>query len=414
MIEPIPEGWEKIQLKKLASNEEYSFIDGDWIESEHIIDKGIRIIQTGNIGIGKYIDNPNHKKFINCDSFEKLNCKKVLPDDLLICRLADPIGRTCIVPNHEKFYVTAVDVVILRVDSQKYDKRFVMHYLNDPSTLKKIGELAGGSTRQRISRTNLGNIELKLPTFEEQRKIASILETVDNNIDKTHEIIEKHEMMKKGLMHDLFIKGLDENQDPIKGWNFKKLIDLSVFIKDGTHGSFQDYENGIPMLSAKDIQYGEIILNNNPRTISFSDYKSIHSTYKIQKEDILLTIVGTIGRTAIVKTDEIFTLQRSVAIIRPKEWVNPPYLCYYMNSSSFQKSLELAVNASAQGGVYLGSLNKINVLIPEDVTIQIQIAENLKAIDKKIIVEKKYLNKLQKIKTGLMQDLLTGKVRVKT
>lgn len=266
-----------------------------------------------------------------------------------------------------------------------------------------------------INQSVLKQIIINIPkSIKEQQKIASILENVDNNIYKTQKIIEKYEMMKQGLMNDLFTKGIDENGNPANGWNFKKLIDLCLFIKDGTHGSFKDYENGIPMLSAKDIKSGKIILDNNPRTISKSDYDSIHSKYKIQKGDVLLTIVGSIGRTAIVNTDKIFTLQRSVAIIRPKEDVNSIYLCYYLNSSSFQKALELAVNASAQGGVYLGSLNDIEILIPKDSAIQLQIARKLKSIDNTIKSDQKYLNKLEKIKTGLMQDLLTGKVRVKT
>lgn len=160
-----------------------SFLDGDWIESEHITNEGIRIIQTGNIGIGKYLDKPEHKKYISESSFNQLKCKKVFPGDLLICRLADPIGRCCIVPNDEDFYVTAVDVIILR-PSKEYSKRFLLYYLNDKKTLKVVNDQSGGSTRQRISRTNYGKIELKLPKYlEEQKAIANILTTIDQSIE---------------------------------------------------------------------------------------------------------------------------------------------------------------------------------------------------------------------------------------
>src|SRR5687768_12247629 len=124
------ENWKPFKIEELADkNIVNSFVDGDWIESEHIINEGVRIIQTGNIGIGRYLDKAGSKKFISTASFKKLKCKKVFPGDLLICRLADPIGRCCIVPDLEEYFVTAVDVIILR-PSKLFSKLFLLYYLN--------------------------------------------------------------------------------------------------------------------------------------------------------------------------------------------------------------------------------------------------------------------------------------------
>jgi type I restriction enzyme S subunit len=92
------EGWVETCLFELADGKKNQFDDGDWIESEYITDKGIRLIQTGNIGIGKFLDKES-KKYISEESFIKLNCKEVLQGDLLICRLAEPAGRACVMPN---------------------------------------------------------------------------------------------------------------------------------------------------------------------------------------------------------------------------------------------------------------------------------------------------------------------------
>jgi type I restriction enzyme S subunit len=133
----------------------------------------------------------------------------------------------------------------------------------------------------------------------------------------------------------------------------------------------------------------------------------------LQEGDVVLTIVGTIGRSAVLrKLTEKFTFQRSVAILRPKKEVNPSYLYHYTNTSEFQKNLEMAVNASAQGGVYLGALNKMPIVVPDEPKSQTEIVNILDSIDEKIDTERSYLDKLAKIKSGLMQDLLTGKVRV--
>ncbi len=100
------------------------------------MENGIRLIQTGNIGIGNFKEKKS-KKFISSESFDELKCKEVIEGDILICRLADPIGRSCIVPNLETKSITSVDVVILRPDETKYNTRFINYSLNAFKTLKK-------------------------------------------------------------------------------------------------------------------------------------------------------------------------------------------------------------------------------------------------------------------------------------
>jgi type I restriction enzyme S subunit len=258
-----------------------------------------------------------------------------------------------------------------------------------------------------IKFSDLKNLRFKIPkAFTEQEKIAKVLQSVDNAIDKTKELIEKHKKMKQGLTQSLFdAKHLIGTE--------QKLSECCIFIRDGTHGSYEDSENGIPLLSAKDVVYGKVIRDNNPRRISLRDYYSIHSKYELQEGDVVLTIVGTIGRSAVLrKLTEKFTFQRSVAILRPKKGVNPSYLYHYTNTFEFQKNLEMVVNASAQGGVYLGALNKMYIVVPDEPKSQTEIVSILDSIDEKIDAERSYLDKLAKIKSGLMQDLLTGKVRV--
>src|SRR5699024_9280039 len=87
--------------------------DGDWIQNEHITDSGTyRIIQTGNIGVGKFIPRDDYSKYINAESFNVLNANEIFPGDLLISRLAEPAGRCIILPNIGENMVTAVDVAI--------------------------------------------------------------------------------------------------------------------------------------------------------------------------------------------------------------------------------------------------------------------------------------------------------------
>lgn len=106
--------WEVKTLFDLAARKKELFDDGDWIESEHITTEGIRLIQTGNIGVGSFVEKDD-KKYINEASFTSLRCKQLMKGDLLVCRLADPAGRACVLGDiGEDRIVTSVDVTIFR------------------------------------------------------------------------------------------------------------------------------------------------------------------------------------------------------------------------------------------------------------------------------------------------------------
>ena len=100
----------------------------------------------------------------------------------------------------------------------------------------------------------------------------------------------------------------------VEGWAKCPLEDLTSLIKDGSHGSHADVADGIPFLSAKDVRDGKLEIPSDCRRISEADYSTIHKNYEISTNDILLTIVGSIGRCYLMSGIEPrFSIQRSVA-----------------------------------------------------------------------------------------------------
>lgn len=283
-----------------------------------------------------------------------------------------------------------------------------------------INKKAQGSTFTAINREDVKKIEFTIPLNKsEQEKIAEILSKVDEDIEKTKDIIEETEKLKNGLMQELLTKGIGHTKfkktksgEIPEAWEVCKLSEITDLIKDGTHGTHKNYQNGVPLLSAKDIINGEITLNNNPRLISESDFNLIHRGYQIKEKDILLTVVGTIGRVSLIKDyTKKFTVQRSVAILRFKKEFYPEFYYQYLSSSFFQKLLLEKARGAAQVGVYLASLGEIFVnKLP--IKEQKEIAEILSSVDEKISVNKKLKEKLTQLKKGLMSDLLSGKIRV--
>ena len=194
--------WEEFQLSDLALSGKNNFTDGDWVESVHIKDSGCRLIQTGNIGVG-YFKNKN-KKYISKDSFDELKCTEVHVGDLLICRLAEPAGRACIVPDiGESKMLTSVDVIIMRTDTTKALTKYLSYYFSLNHTLHRVSALCGGSTRSRVSRSVLGKMKLSLPDVQEQQKIAAVLTTADKEIELLEQQLADLQQEKKALMQVL-------------------------------------------------------------------------------------------------------------------------------------------------------------------------------------------------------------------
>ncbi|MBI5354258.1 MAG: restriction endonuclease subunit S [Chloroflexi bacterium] len=155
------------------------FTDGNWILSENMDANGkYGVIQLKHVGIGEFLGYKDFN-FINEKTFNDLRCTEVLPGDVLISRMADPIGRACIVPQLPFPCVTAVDVTIVRIDKNIAEPEFIMHLCNSPSMREKIDRAVRGTTRARITRTELGELEIPLPPLTEQKRIASLLARAD-------------------------------------------------------------------------------------------------------------------------------------------------------------------------------------------------------------------------------------------
>ncbi|MDK9561530.1 restriction endonuclease subunit S [Gallibacterium anatis] len=148
-------------------------------------------------------------------------------------------------------------------------------------------------------------------------------------------------------------------------WEKCKLGEVLALLKDGTHGTHKNVEaDGVFLLSAKNIKDGKIYIDKNDRKISRQDFLDIHKTFSLQNGDVLLTIVGSIGEAAIIQHVENITFQRSVAYLRPKENLASQFLFTTITTSSFQNELVKRQVTSAQSGVYLGQLEKIEITLP--------------------------------------------------
>ena len=195
--------WDEGKLIDIAEGRKELFDDGDWIESEHITNQGIRLVQTGNIGIGCFIEKDD-KKYIYESSFMSLGCKEIKSGDLLVCRLAEPAGRACVLPDiGETKVVTSVDVTIFRPPPQKANRVFLANVFSTSEWFREVSERTGGTTHKRIARGALGRITIRLPKVDEQLSIANCLADMDTEIESLESKLAKAREVKQGMMQEL-------------------------------------------------------------------------------------------------------------------------------------------------------------------------------------------------------------------
>ena len=182
---------------------------------------------------------------------------------------------------------------------------------------------------------------------------------------------EKEELIKQGKIkrdkkESVIFKGEDNSYYGIHlpdSWDWASLREIALSISDGSHNPPPDNGSGIPLLSAANINDNSILMNEISRWITNEEWKIENQRTNIEVGDVLLTIVGSIGRSAVVQNSNHFALQRSVAVIKPC-LINPLYLMHIVQSPQIQKWLTDNSKGTAQKGIYLNALSLMIIPIP--------------------------------------------------
>lgn len=219
------EGWKYKKLKDVAS----LITDGDWIESRHQSESGIRLIQTGNVGNGIFKAKDDKPHYISEDTFLELGCTEIFRGDCLVSRLPEPVGRACIIPDVGCRMITAVDCTIIRFKDCILPKLFV-YYTRSKQYKREIDNSTTGTTRKRISRKNLESVSIPLLPVDEQNKIVAELDLLTEIIDKQKQQLKELDTLAQSIFYDMF-GSPDANE---KEWIMKSLAEIGTIVSGST------------------------------------------------------------------------------------------------------------------------------------------------------------------------------------
>jgi type I restriction enzyme S subunit len=180
-VSELPNGWVHAPLKALLSSDGI-FADGDWIESkDQDPNGGIRLLQLADIGDGYFVDKSS--RFVNEEKFTALNCTELKTGDVLIARMPAPLGRACLLPEMPQPCITVVDVAVFRTGKEGASNKWLMNIINSPQLRAFMETNSSGTTRKRIARGKLSDMELPIPPLPEQKRIANKLDAVLARMD---------------------------------------------------------------------------------------------------------------------------------------------------------------------------------------------------------------------------------------
>ena len=280
----------------------------------------------------------------------------------------------------------------------------------------KLAKLNMATGTPGLNRELVYKLKIPLPPLPEQQKIAEILSTVDEVIEKLDDSIEKTERFKKGLMHELLTKGIGHKEFKDteigripKEWKIVRLKEISLdFIGGGTPSTTNsDYWNGdIAWMTSAHINGREVVTGQ--RYITKVGLQNSATNVVPRCNLIVATRVG-IGKVVINKID-IAISQDLTGVVLDKNSSSPYFLYWYItNNENILKSM---AQGSTIKGILRESLGNLQLPLPP-LPEQQKIAEILSTVDKRLELLRNKKEKLERIKKGLMNDLLTGQRRVK-
>ena len=407
--------WQLLPLGKIASNAPNSFVDGPFgsnLKSDEYTTEGVRLIQLQNIGDGEWIDD--NKIFTSEKKYQELKRHAAFPGDIAIAKMADPIARACIIPRVSDRFLVVADCIKLSPDLEKCSPKFIVYAINAHNVRLQAELKSTGTTRKRINLTLLKTVKVDLPPLPEQRRIAEILDNIDEAIQKTEALISKLKAMKQGLLHDLLTRGLDKNgklRDPIAYLiSFSDVVQVNP--KTDLYG-FNDTTN-VSFIPMSDVsESGQWVIR---QTRSFKDVRNGYTCFK--ENDILFAKITPCmengkGGHAIGLVHGIGFGTTEFHVLRAGAEIEPRYIYYWTMTEELRRKAEAQMTGSAgQRRVPAEFFDTFKIpLFP--CSEQCRIVEILDTHDARIRTEEQYRDKLKLQKKGLMYDLLTGKVRVR-
>jgi type I restriction enzyme, S subunit len=412
MSEQVPKSWEVCKLEERL----YRPLAYGVLKPDSYVEDGVPMLRIQDVSVSGLNKRKLHR--ISEKLHQEFKRTELREGDLVMS-LVGTIGRVLeITKNLEGANVSrAFGVIGLKDD---IDRNYVRQFLTSQKIQDWIQDQAQGNAQKVLNLGELRNLSIIYPPLPEQRKIASILTSVDEVIEKTQSQIDKLQDLKKGTMNELLTKGIghtefkDSELGRIpKSWEVKRLGEVGRFSKGKGISKKDIVTRGVPC-----IRYAEIYTEYDfviKKFKSFIHPNERSNSKKIQKNDIIFAgsgeTVEDIGKSVAFVSDIEAFVGGDAILLSPSNEIDSVFLSYQLNDGIRRMQLRKLGQGSSVIHIYSSGLEEIVVSLPP-IFEQTKIASIISSVEEKIEQLESKLQQTQSLKKSLMQDLLTGKVRV--
>ncbi len=311
-----------------------------------------------------------------------------------------------IVDISDELVVSGLHTIVAR-PIEKVASRYLGYYLNSKAYHNQLLPLMQGTKVMSISKSTLQKTNLNIAKeIQEQTAIGTFFSILDNLITCHQSELDKIKQIKKSMLQKMFPK--NENEVPkvrfkdfAGDWKRCELKEITD-VRDGTHASPEYYEKGHALVTSKNVS-GGFINYNNIQYISDVDFQEINKRSKVDVNDVLMGMIGTVGNIALIRKEPDFAI-KNVALIKDTKQVDYLYIYHYLQSTNVEKQLSCNMDGGTQKFIALGKIRKLDILLPSKKE-QMKLGMYFETLDNLITCHQRELDLLNKIKKALLQQM---------
>ncbi|TEJ90043.1 restriction endonuclease subunit S [Pseudomonas aeruginosa] len=312
------------------------------------VDKSRKVIDLDNVAEISSAEAPSRARQL------------VEAGDVLVATVRPNLNGVAVVPAELNGATASTGYCVLRADEKNLHGRYLFHWVQTGSFVEDMMSKATGANYPAVSDKIVKESKIPLPPLPEQKRIAAILDKADAIRRKRQQAIQLADDFLRAVFLDMF-------GDPVtnpKGWDTCKFEALTSLVTYGLTVRPEYHEEGIPLISAREIRTGELDFESCPK-ISRSDFDALSEKGRPKKDDILFSKTGSIGHCAIVKSELDFAVTQNAARIVPnKEVCDPIFLLAFMRTNYFYDLANKEAKGNAVKDLQLGIMKDFPMYIP--------------------------------------------------
>ncbi len=395
---------------------------GSNLKVECFVSDGFPIIDGANLKGFKVTDNIT--KFVTEEKARSLHRSIARRNDVVVT-ISGNVGQISYIPENSRYeeYLVSQRQFRATFDNKKVFVPYLIYYFHTLEGQHKILSFANQTGVPALAQPlkNFKNIDIQLPSISTQKKIASILSSLDDKIECNTRINANLEAQAQALFKSWFVdfepfqsgEFVDSELGPIpKGWRVTTLDTMCSNITDGVHNTVLDDINGkYFLLSCKNIKNKQVLCGKDERRISKDTFIKLRKRTKLEKGDILLSSVGTIGEMVLLNEEPVnYEFQRSVAIIKPNPLLLTPVFLYFSLLSQIE-IIRHAAHGAVQQCLFISDISNIKIIIPPELEIEkfsIIVSEYIDSIS----ICQSESRRLAELRDALLPRLMSGELKV--